>query len=178
MFYTIYKITNTVNNKYYIGKHQTKDLSDGYMGSGTLLKRAIKKYGVENFSKEILHVFETEEEMNAKEKELVQLSENSYNLCEGGKGGFGYINQSKEITAKRDRREFKIAGRIAANSKGAHIEGNKKHISLLQNDMEYKQRWKDAHKKGISKNQCVSCIFCGKPNLNPGNLAKHIKAYH
>ena len=94
MFYTIYKITNTVNGKYYIGKHQTKDLNDGYMGSGKHLKRAIKKHGIDNFSKEILHVFQTEQEMNDKEKELVLLEENCYNLCPGGHGGFGYINSN------------------------------------------------------------------------------------
>jgi hypothetical protein len=47
---------------------------------------------VENFTKEILHVFDNEDDMNTKEKELVVLNENSYNLCEGGKGGFSYIN--------------------------------------------------------------------------------------
>ena len=94
MFYTIYKITNNLDGKYYIGKHQTKDLDDGYMGSGKLLKRATKKHGIENFTKEILHVFDNEQEMNDKEKELVILSEESYNLCEGGKGGFGYINSN------------------------------------------------------------------------------------
>ena len=92
MFYTIYKITNTINKKYYVGKHQTSHLDDGYMGSGKLLKAAIKKYGIENFTKEILFVFDNEEEMNQKEKELVILSESSYNLCEGGKGGFSYVN--------------------------------------------------------------------------------------
>lgn len=106
MHYTVYKITNKLNGKFYIGKHQTQDLNDGYMGSGKLLKYAIKKYGIENFSKEILHIFETEEEMNAKEKELVILSEDSYNLCEGGKGGFSYIN--KRLSKKeREQRAFK-----------------------------------------------------------------------
>jgi hypothetical protein len=97
-----------VNGKYYIGKHQTKNLDDGYMGSGKLLKRAIKKHGIANFTKEILHIFQIEEEMDAMEKELVVLSEMSYNICEGGQGGFGYINASttpeeRSHKAKRSR---------------------------------------------------------------------------
>jgi len=97
MFYTIYKITNLLDGKIYIGKHQTKDLNDGYMGSGKHLKRAIFKYGIENFKKEILFQFDNETDMNTKEAELVTeefcLSEDTYNLCPGGKGGWGYINQ-------------------------------------------------------------------------------------
>ena len=94
MFYTIYKITNKINGKFYIGMHKTNNLEDGYMGSGKLIKRAIEKHGVDNFKKEILHIFNDEDKMIAKEKELVVLSEQSYNLCDGGKGGFGYINHS------------------------------------------------------------------------------------
>lgn len=95
MYFTVYKITNKINGKFYIGKHQTQNLDDDYMGSGKLIKRAIIKYGVENFIKEILHVFDNEEDMNRMEKELVVLNENSYNLCPGGNGGFGYINSKK-----------------------------------------------------------------------------------
>lgn len=94
MYYTIYKITNKINQKYYIGKHQTINLDDCYMGSGKILMRAQKKYGIENFTKEILFIFDNEEEMNQKEKELVVVSEETYNLCEGGKGGFSYINRT------------------------------------------------------------------------------------
>lgn len=94
MYYTIYKITNKINDKYYIGKHQTNNLNDGYMGSGKILRRSIKKYGIENFTKEILFIFDNELEMNNKEKELVVISEETYNLCSGGQGGFGYINNN------------------------------------------------------------------------------------
>lgn len=96
MFYIIYQITNSINNKIYIGKHQTKNITDSYMGSGKLVKDAIKKYGIENFKKEILFQFDNEFDMNTKEAELVTeefcLREDTYNLCPGGKGGWGYIN--------------------------------------------------------------------------------------
>ena len=97
MFYTIYRITNRISGKQYIGKHQTEDLDDGYMGSGKRITQAIAKYGIESFKKEILYVLSTEQEMNAKEAELVTeefcLREDTYNLCVGGGGGFTYVNR-------------------------------------------------------------------------------------
>lgn len=98
MFYTIYKITNEIDGKIYIGKHQTNNLDDGYMGSGKILRHAISKYGIENFTKEILFQFDNEIDMNTKEAELVTEEfcdrRDTYNLCPGGHGGFGYINNS------------------------------------------------------------------------------------
>ena len=54
-YYIVYKTTNLVNNMYYVGCHQTDNLNDGYIGSGKYLKRAIKKYGIENFKFDILY---------------------------------------------------------------------------------------------------------------------------
>ena len=56
MHYLIYKTTNLLDGKYYVGCHQTKNPNDGYLGSGKHLKRAIKKYGFDNFKVEILHM--------------------------------------------------------------------------------------------------------------------------
>jgi len=98
MYFIIYKITNKLDGKEYTGKHITNNLDDGYMGSGKHIKRAIKKYGVENFVKETLFLFSSEEIMNNKEKELVTeeycCRADTYNICPGGQGGFGYINNN------------------------------------------------------------------------------------
>jgi len=103
MFYLVYKITNTINGKTYIGCHKTKRKDDGYMGSGTILKRAIEKYGVENFKKEIIAECSCSEEMFAKEKELVVVNEMSYNLKSGGQGGFDYLNETGLNTSWKDK---------------------------------------------------------------------------
>lgn len=91
MLYLIYKTVNLIDGKFYLGKHQTKDINDSYLGSGIHLKRAIKKFGVNNFKKEILFIFDTEEEMNKKEKELITerliQDKNCYNIGIGGEGG-------------------------------------------------------------------------------------------
>ena len=55
MYFYLYQIINKLNDKIYVGVHKTDNLNDGYMGSGKILNRAIKKYGVENFEKDIYH---------------------------------------------------------------------------------------------------------------------------
>lgn len=83
-----YKITNLLNNHYYYGIHSTDNLDDGYMGSGKRLRYAYKKYGIENFTKEILKYFDTRKEAGNYEAEMVteQLvkDNNCYNCTVGG----------------------------------------------------------------------------------------------
>jgi hypothetical protein len=74
MFY-IYRITNLVNGKTYIGQHKYKELNDGYKGSGKTLWKAYRKYGIENFKKEIL-VF------NISKKEHIDLLEKTFIAAE------------------------------------------------------------------------------------------------
>ena len=118
MFYIVYKTTNIINGKFYIGKHKTKNLNDNYMGSGKLLKQAIEKYGKQNFVKEILFIFDNQEDMNDKEKELVVLTEDSYNLCEGGNGGFDYINSSGIMKFKGKKHSDETKKILSERQKG------------------------------------------------------------
>lgn len=107
VFYFIYRTTNTLNGKCYVGKHQTKNLDDGYIGSGKLLKRAIAKYGRDAFSFEILSFHVSLEELNDAESRLVTeefcLRDDNYNLCVGGSGGFSYINRITSLEQKREK---------------------------------------------------------------------------
>jgi hypothetical protein len=97
MFYYLYEIKNVVNNKIYVGVHQTIDMNDGYMGSGTVINKAYEKYGKEMFVKTILEYFDNREDMISREKEIVNedflLREDTYNVRRGGTGGFDYINK-------------------------------------------------------------------------------------
>lgn len=89
--FVIYKTTNIVNGKFYIGKHVMRDLNDDYLGSGLNLQKAIKKYGRKNFSRSILFVFDNETDMNDKEVKLITedlvKSRDCYNIAMGGRGG-------------------------------------------------------------------------------------------
>jgi group I intron endonuclease len=94
----IYKTVNAINGKFYIG--QDTNNNPKYLGSGTLIKLAIKKYGRENFQKEILEYCSTQEELNEKEKYWIKETKAiklGYNLAEGG---FGVSNMSDEIKEK------------------------------------------------------------------------------
>lgn len=92
MIWYCYETRNLINGKYYRGKSGSEDPeNDGYLGSGPILKRAISKYGRENFKKTILATFKTEEEAYEYERSIITLKEvqdpDCYNVILGGHGG-------------------------------------------------------------------------------------------
>lgn len=108
MYFTIYKTTNLINGKIYVGAHKTDRLDDDYLGSGTYLNNAILKYGKENFSKDIIAICDTEEEMYALEESLVCSAFltffSTYNLRGGGIGG-GDFSKATEVKLKKLRED-------------------------------------------------------------------------
>ena len=105
--YYVYMTTNLLNGKKYIGMHYG-ELDDNYLGSGSLLQRAINKYGSKNFKKEILQIAQSEEENAKNERELIKkynavADEMFYNIHEGGFGGDTWTGLPEE--QKDERRE-------------------------------------------------------------------------
>lgn len=97
MHHILYRITNTINGRYYIGVHSTDNIDDGYFGSSQLLKRAIQKYGIRNFKKVILKRCRNRKQLMRLEKKLVvtvHTDPMSYNMNCGGHGGWDHINSN------------------------------------------------------------------------------------
>lgn len=158
MYYTIYKVTNKINSKYYIGMHKTENINDNYLGSGKLIIQSVKKYGRDNFTKEILFVFDNEADMILKEKELVTWdlveSENCYNQTVGGTGGPIWLGRkhsqetkdklSNSHKGKLFSEEHKQALRISArNRKSSNRKG-------FSHSYDSKQKIKEARSKQIN----------------------------
>lgn len=128
-FHIIYKTTNIINGKMYIGKHSTNELADGYIGSGVVFTRALKKYGKENFVCDVLFVFDNEQDMNAKEREILteEITSNPmyYNIATGGQGGNlgSFVNEkigktmSKILKGKSKSEQHKQALRETSHAK-------------------------------------------------------------
>lgn len=102
----IYKTTCLITGRYYIGMHSTDDLGDGYIGSGKLLWRSIKKYGKDNHRMEVLEHHESRELLRARERELVTFELLKEDLCMnltiGGHGGWVKTTSSETRQKQRE----------------------------------------------------------------------------
>jgi hypothetical protein len=97
--YIVYQVTNLVNNKIYVGVHRHKPF-DGYLGSGVSIEQAVKKYGKENFSRDILFVYDNFYDAYEKEGEIVNEEfikrKDNYNMVPGGQIHYDYSESSRE----------------------------------------------------------------------------------
>lgn len=147
----IYKTTNLLNGKIYIGQDSAN--RKFYMGSGNAISNALKKYGKENFKKEILCHCTSKQELDEKEIFYIKLYNSTnrkigYNISEGGKGALGVkltekrkqiiSNANKgKIMSPETRKKISIAhtGRIFSEKHKQKISSNHHNVSGKNNPM-------------------------------------------
>lgn len=198
MFYIIYKTINILNSKYYIGKHITNNLNDNYLGSGLHLKNVIKKYGKENFVKEIVCLCESEEQMNKIESLIINEDiindKNSYNIALGGIGGMRfkegteqYKNWKKKLLIGIIFKRRDFSGKNNPNYNKHHSFIVKQKISEAKKGIPSKP-FSNEHKLNMSKSKAKNCIitwpdgkieqitnlfnFCKKYNFHHSGMAR------
>lgn len=142
MYYFFYEVKNKLNNKIYYGVHSTTNIRDGYLGSGVAIKKAIKKYGKENFSKTILKYFDSEEKMYEYERVVIDESVvndlNTYNVTLGGDGGFSHIDNRGEKNPMKSEETRKKVSVAESKTKQSNIEYYRKiAIENLKKATEY-----------------------------------------
>lgn len=183
MFGYIYKTTNLLNNKIYIGQHKSELFDTKYFGSGKILKNAINKYGIENFRCEILQECANQQDLDKAEIYWIDKfnSTNSaigYNICSGGNGTSGYIftdevkkkigEKSREHNLNRDPSIYKKSSETSKGNRMMNKDG--KCIRVHEKDFEeytqngwqfgglsrkgkYKNRHQKKHKNCTTKNK-------------------------
>lgn len=168
----IYKTTNLINGKIYVGQ-SSKDIDVEYFGSGRILLKAIKKYGKENFIREIIEVCCDKNELNNKEifwiNELKSCDTNiGYNISIGGEGGNLGEEVNKKISEKSRIRMMgnSIRKGMTAPNKGVPMSEEQKKKLRKPKTEEHKKKLSDAKiGKGLKK------IIC----LNDGTIFNSVK---
>lgn len=156
----IYKITNLINHKIYIGKDTTSD--PNYFGSGLLIKRAFEKYGKENFTKEVIDITGDYDELSKKEIYWISKYKSTdkkigYNIAPGGEGGDTLSNHPdldliREKISKNNPKTGKTYeeafGVEKANSYKEKLKVNiHKNILSIDSILKNKQRWVEYNDK-------------------------------
>ena len=168
----IYKTTNLINGKIYVGKDKKENPS--YYGSGIVFRQAIKKYGKENFKKEILERCDTFEVLNEKEifwidKLQACNKQIGYNRSLGGDGFSGMLPETIETirlknTGQKRTKETKHLQSVALKDK-PKSEEHKKSLSKAW----VKRKIEKPHTQKTKDQMSKSMI--GK------NVGKYIKIY-
>jgi group I intron endonuclease len=137
MYYIVYKTTNIINGKIYVGCHKTENIDDGYIGTGVVFSQAVKKYGKESFVRKVLELCDTQESMLEKESKIVDEGfinrGDTYNLIKGGTGVYHTHNSIETRQKISDTRKRKIkSGEIILGMQGRkHSEETKRKMSKV-----------------------------------------------
>ena len=152
MIYYVCLTTNKINNKKYIGKSSYYKDPDKhtYLGSGVLIKKAIKKYGKENFTKEILEIFDNENDALQAEIRYIKKfnaleDDNFYNLSTGGEGMEG-MKMTEEIKKKMSESSKGIKSSMYGKT---HSQETKEKMSKSRKGKLKSEEWR----KKISESQ-------------------------
>lgn len=155
MYGYIYKTTNLINGKIYIGQHRANEFDVSYYGSGKYLRNAVNKYGVENFVVDVLEWCDTREQLN--EREIFYIKhfnsrEHSigYNIARGGEGGdlvtcLPEAEYTKFVKKMSDMNKLGIIG-----NKGKHLsEQHKQRIGMGNKGKKHSDEWKKKHDDAV-----------------------------
>jgi len=160
MHHFLYETTNIRNNKTYVGVRSSKtdpmDSFDGYLGSGFVLKRAIKKYGKSSFTRKVLVLCDSKEYAFYLESLYVNDSfvsnPNTYNMTTGGSGGYigkelyesAAFREAASLGAKEQSKAFVAEfGQEAMNDKMSSMSMCRTLESRERGAAKYKELYKD-----------------------------------
>jgi hypothetical protein len=177
----IYKITNLINNKIYIGKDTTSD--PNYFGSGLLISRAFEKYGKDNFIKEVID--ETDDYIELSKKEIYWIErynstdrEIGYNISKGGDGGdtlsnHPELNLIKEKISKNSPKKGKTYEETFGHEKAKEYKEKLKiniYKNILSTDsiLKNNQKWREYNHKFKER-----CEFI-KNEINQGKIDEYL----
>ena len=138
-YYFIYKTTNLINGKIYVGQHSTNDFDDSYIGCGVYRQNdatenipfhnSVRKYGYKNFRREIIELCKDREQLEKREifwiKELnVTNNKIGYNITKGGLGGdtiSSHPNREDIIRRSSIKRSKSMIGHIVSEETRQNI---------------------------------------------------------
>jgi len=165
----IYKTTNLVNGKIYVG--QSKYNNPRYYGSGKRLALAIDKYGIENFKREIIEECNTQDELNEREKYWIKelnCRDRSigYNITAGGDGGPGGPNfKGRKHTAETKKKMSEGQKKFWQSEKGKEVLKNRWDVSPLKG-----KKLSESTKLNLSQKAKERCEKYGGPRTGRGKL--------
>lgn len=151
MYGYIYKTTNLITGRLYVGRRVGIVFKKSYYGSGLLIKQSVNKYGKNNFKVEILCTCDSEEELNKKEIYFIDVLDcihpKGYNIAIGGR------NCSPSKTTRR---------KISHKLKGRKL---KKSTCIKMSIFQSNRVWDDSFRKAVSKGR-IGIVFSSSHKKN------------